>query len=391
MNKHVYIERNLEKDIETYMKIFPVVAILGPRQCGKSTLIKHFVLNSVKNAIYLDLQNNEDLNKLQDPRLFFKANIEKTLCIDEIQLVPDLFTTLRSVIDEERRNGKFILLGSASRELIQKSSETLAGRIGYLSLTPFLINELIEINMFTFWNRGGFPESILAENDLYSYIWRENFIKTYIERDLPQLGFQIPPIQLIRFLTICAHEHGQTLNLSKLSSAMGMTHPTMKKYFDLFEQTFVTRSLKPYELNIKKRLIKSPKIYIRDTGILHHLLGIKNTDMLFSNPIFGASWEGLVIEQVLSQINAPAYFYRTSNGEEVDLLIQLNNLLIAIECKASSAPKLSKGFYNVIEDLKPNMVFIASPIESASYQLSEKITVIGLKELITTLLKIASN
>jgi predicted AAA+ superfamily ATPase len=213
-----------------------------------------------ENSIYLDLQNLEDLNKLNDPRLFFKSNAQKIICLDEILLIPDLFSVLRSVVDEDRQNGRFILLGSASRELVQQSSESLAGRIGYLSLTPFQIGELPTIDQQTCWNRGGFPDSVLAENDEFSMIWRDNFIKTYVERDLPQLGFQIPALQLRRFLIMCAHNQGQILNLSKLGSSMGLTHPTIRKYIDIFEQTFIVRSLPPFEINVKKRLVKSPKI-----------------------------------------------------------------------------------------------------------------------------------
>jgi uncharacterized protein len=380
----MYIERELAELVQKYCQIFPVVAILGPRQCGKSTLVKKLFLEKEK-TVYVDLQNAEDLNKLQDPRLFFKVNEHKTICIDEIQVTPELFSVLRSVVDEDRRNGRFILLGSASRDLVQKGSETLAGRIGYLNLNPFHFTELPSINLMDFWNRGGFPDSVLAANDEFSYIWRENFVRTYVERDIPQLGFQIPALQLRRFLTICAHNQGQALNLSKLAGVMDMTHPTMRKYIDLLEQTFMLRTLPPLEMNIKKRLVKSPKIYVRDSGIVHYLLGIKNTEALFGNPVFGASWEGLVIEQILSTITIPAYFYRTSVGEEIDLVLEINGDYVAIECKASSAPQPTKGFYKALEDLKPSKSYIVAPITTDSYQLSENISVIGLKELLEVL------
>ena len=380
----MYIERHIEELLRKYCQIFPVVAILGPRQCGKSTLVKQLFRNK-DNTIYLDLQNSEDLNKLNDPRLFFKTNEQKTICIDEIQLNPDLFNVLRSIVDEDRRNGRFILLGSASRDLVQKGSETLAGRIGYLNLSPFQFSELPSYNLMDFWNRGGFPDSILALNDEFSYIWRENFVRTYVERDIPQLGFQIPALQLRRFLTICAHNQGQTLNLSKLAGVMDMTHPTMRKYIDLLEQTFMLRTLPPLELNIKKRLVKSPKVFVRDSGILHYLLGIKNTEILFGHPVFGSSWEGVVIEQILSAINVPAYFYRTAIGEEIDLVLDINGDYVAIECKASSAPQPTKGFYKGLEDIKPSKSYIVAPITTDSYQLSENISVIGLKELLEVL------
>ena len=377
----MYFYRHLEDSIRKYQQIFPIIAILGPRQCGKSTLIKQ-LFSPEKNSIYLDLQNLEDLNKLNDPRLFFNSNAQKIICLDEIQLIPELFSVLRSVVDENRQNGRFILLGSASRELVQQSSESLAGRIGYLSLTPFQINELPTIDQQTCWNRGGFPDSVLAENDEFSAIWRENFIKTYVERDLPQLGFQIPALQLRRFLIMCAHNQGQMLNLSKLGSSMNLTHPTIRKYIDIFEQTFIVRALPPFGINVKKRLVKSPKIYVRDSGLLHQLLGIKNMDALFSHPVFGSSWEGFVIEQILSAIDVPAYFYRTATGDEMDLVLDIHGKIIAIECKASVAPQVTKGFYKAIEVLKPVKTFIVAPIETTIYALQENIFVGSLKDVI---------
>jgi hypothetical protein len=382
----MYFHRHLEDSIRKYQQIFPIIAILGPRQCGKSTLVKQLFFPE-ENSIYLDLQNLEDLNKLNDPRLFFKSNAQKIICLDEIQLIPELFSVLRSVVDEDRQNGRFILLGSASRELVQQSSESLAGRIGYLSLTPFQIGELPTIDQQTCWNRGGFPDSVLAENDEFSMIWRDNFIKTYVERDLPQLGFQIPALQLRRFLIMCAHNQGQILNLSKLGSSMGLTHPTIRKYIDIFEQTFIVRSLPPFEINVKKRLVKSPKIYLRDSGLLHQLLGIKNMDALFSHPVFGSSWEGFVIEQILSVIDVPAYFYRTATGDEMDLVLDIHGKIIAIECKASAAPQVTKGFYNAIEVLKPVKTFIVAPIETEIYELQDDIFVASLKEAILEIQK----
>lgn len=321
-----------------------------------------------------------------EPRLFFKTNEEKVICLDEIQLVPELFGTLRSVVDENRQNGKFILLGSASRDLIQKSSESLAGRIGFLYLTPFLLNEVPETDLNIFWNRGAYPNSLLAQNDEFSAIWRENYIKTYVERDIPQLGFDIPALKLRRFLTMCAHNHGQTLNLSKLASSMDLTHPTIRKYIDIFEQTFVLRSLPPYELNVKKRMVKSPKIYVRDSGILHQLLLIKNMDALFGHPIFGASWEGLVIEQLLSNLNCPAYFFRTASGDEIDLVLELKNKVIAIECKASTSPQLTKGSFRALEIIKPDITFIVSPISSDMYQIQENLFVGTISSVLEKLL-----
>ncbi len=381
---HDFIQRELLKHLKKYLKIFPAIAILGPRQCGKSTLVKSLDKFFV-GIIYLDMQKESDLNKLLDPELFFESNANKIICLDEIQLVPQLFSVLRSVIDSNRLNGKFILLGSASQELIQQTSESLAGRIGMLHLSPFLINELDFLDKFSlqkFWLRGGFPESFLAENDENSAIWLQNYIRTYIERDIPQLGIRIPALQLRRLLTMCSHNQGQQLNLSKLGESMGLTHPTIKRYIDLLEQTFIVRTIQPFEINIKKRLVKAPKVFVRDSGILHQLLAITDFNALLGNPIFGSSWEGIVLENVI--VNMPSwnyFFYRTASGDEIDLILQKGDQTIAIECKASTAPKVAKGFYRSLEVVKPNKTFIIAPINNA-YNIAENITVIGLENFI---------
>ncbi len=379
-NMNDFIERSLLGQIKKYLKIFPAIAVLGPRQCGKSTLVKSLERN-FDGIIYLDMQKESDLNKFSDPELFFESNKNKIICLDEIQLVPKLFSVLRSVIDTNRVNGKFILLGSASQELIQQTSESLAGRIGMLHLSPFLINELDYLESFTlqkFWFRGGFPNSYLSESDENSIIWLENYIRTYIERDIPQLGFNIPALQLKRLLTMCAHNQGQLLNLSKLGESLGLTHPTIKRYIDLLEQTFIVRTIQPYDVNVKKRLVKSPKVFIRDSGILHHLLSITNFNSLLGNPVFGSSWEGIVIENII--VNMPTwdyYFYRTATGDEIDLILKKGNKVIAIECKASDAPKVTKGFYRSLEVIKPNNIYIIAPTND-TYQIAENVTVIGL-------------
>ena len=377
---HDFIPRDLLNHLRKYLTIFPAVAILGPRQCGKSTLIKS-LSQHFDGILYLDMQKESDLNKLLEPELFFETNSDKIICLDEIQLVPKLFSVLRSVIDSNRINGKFILLGSASQELIQQTSESLAGRIGMLHLSPFLItelNHLEDFNLQKFWFRGGFPNSYLAENDENCTIWLDNYIRTYVERDIPQLGFQIPALQLRRLLTMCAHNQGQQLNLSKLGESLGLTHPTIKRYIDLLEQTFIVRTIPPFEINIKKRLVKSPKVFVRDSGVLHQLLAISNFNSLLGHPIFGSSWEGIVLENII--VNRPSwdyFFYRTATGDEIDLVLKKGNQVIAIECKASDAPKVSKGFYRSLEVIKPNKTYIIAPTND-TYQLQENITVIGL-------------
>jgi uncharacterized protein len=379
-----FVHRDIERAITKYMGIFPAIAILGPRQSGKSTVIKQLA-STFPSFLYLDLQSREDLNKITEPYLFFEANKNATICLDEIQMVPDLFSILRSVIDKDRANGKFILLGSASRDLVQHTSETLAGRIGLLNLTPFTFHELQSTQDFTinqFWLRGGFPDSYLAQTDEHSKIWRENYLRTYVERDIPQLGFQIPAVQLLRFLQMCAHNHGQLLNASKLGSSIGWTHPTVRKYVDILEQTFILRALLPYEANVKKRLVKSPKIYVRDTGLLHRLLQLDDYNALAGHPVFGSSWEGFIIENIISSLSDwQPYFYRTSGGDEVDLMLEKGQSKIIVECKASSAPQLTKGFWNAIEVLRPDQVFVIAPIEG-NYPLHKNVTVCSLSHFL---------
>lgn len=381
---HKLITRTIEAFVNENLSVFPAVAILGPRQCGKSTLVKMLYQNSA-GYLYLDLQNLDDLNKLREPMLFFQANQDVTICLDEIQQVPELFSVLRSEIDRYRRPGRFILLGSASQDLIQKTSESLAGRIGLIELTPFLIeevekNEKYDLN--TFWLRGGYPDSCLASTDQRSVLWRENFLRTYVERDIPQLGFQIPALQLRRLLTMCAHNQGQLFNSSKLGESLGVTYQTIRRYIDLMEQTFLIRSLPPFERNIKKRLVKSPKIYVRDSGLLHRLLHVDDFNSLMGNPVFGASWEGFVIENIVSiQKECKFSFYRSATGDELDLIIEKGSRVIAVECKASSAPQVTKGFWNAIETVKPDKTFIVAPV-STSYHFKNGVEVCGLSDFL---------
>jgi len=381
---HEILKRDIEQSIIQNLRVFPAVALLGPRQCGKSTLAK-MLSKQLSSFLYLDLQNTSDLSKLTDPILFFEANPEGTVCIDEIQLMPELFNILRSIIDENRRNGRFILLGSASRELISQTAESLAGRIGLIELTPFLITEIQasdDFQLSTFWLRGGYPESYLSLSDDDSKLWRENFIRTYIERDIPQLGFQIPALQLRRLLSMLAHNQGQLLNSSKLGESMGLTHPTIRRYVDLLEQTYIIRTLQPFEANVKKRLVKSPKVYIRDSGLLHRLLQIDTFNDLIGNPVFGSSWEGIVIENIISHFQEWNFtFYRTASGEELDLIMVKGTQIIAVECKASTAPSLTKGFWKAIENIRPDKTFIVAPI-STSYPIKANVTVCGLLEFL---------
>jgi len=384
-----YIRRFITADIERKLENLPGVVILGPRQCGKSTLAKA-IISEIGGAVYLDLERPSDVSKLRDPEAFFSLNSDQLICLDEIQRVPELFPVLRSVIDENRRNGQFIILGSASPDLMKQSSETLAGRISYFELTPFVLKEVSEDDhskaLRRLWLRGGFPRSYLARDERESIEWRLDFIRTFLERDIPQLGFRTPAKTLERFWRICAHLHGQLLNSSKLGESMGVSHHTVRSYIDMLEQSFVLRVLRPYESNLKKRLIKSPKIYIRDSGILHALLGIENHNDLLGHPVYGPSWEGWVIENILSLLaNWKASFYRTSSGSEIDLILEKGNKRVAVECKGSTSPNLNRGFWNAVSELKFKEVWVVAPVKEA-YPIEQGVMVAPLHQVIEHLI-----
>lgn len=382
------IERLSRKDITRMMQVFPAVAILGSRQCGKSTLVK-MMMESSPNFLYIDLQNRQQRAQLNDPILFLQHNADKIVCLDEVQLVPDLLSVLRSEIDRERRPGRFLLLGSASRELIQHTSESLAGRIGLMDLTPFLANEVSDYSDYSldrYWYRGGYPDSYLAMDDEASCLWRENYIRTYLERDIPQMGFAIAAPKMMRLLMMLAHEHGSMLNVSKLGSAMDLSAPTIRHYVDVLEATYVARTLQPWYKNIKKRLVKTPKVYLRDSGLLHQILGIESFNHLMGNPIVGFSWEGMVVENVCSSVkNATCSFYRSSDGtEEMDLVVEWPDRRVAIECKSSTDPHMNNGFYKALSTLEITEAYVVCPIEG-SYPLRENVTVCGLREILKML------
>ena len=383
-NMQGYINRNLEQNVLEDLTFFPIVAVIGPRQSGKSTMVKA-IANQLKNFIYLDLERPADLNKLEDAELFFEANKEKNICLDEIQRKPDLFPVMRSFVDRHPGPGKFIVLGSASPDLLRQSSESLAGRIAYLELTPFLISEVYNFprfNLNEFWVRGGYPRSFLAPSTATSFRWRENFITTFIERDIPQLGFPSLSPVLRRFLMLCAHSNGQVANFSKLGEALGVTHHTIKRYLDVLQKAYILRLLPPLHANIKKRLIKSPKIYFRDSGIFTAMLGIKDFNELLGHPLFGSSWETLALENILAALsNWQANFYRTSSGVEIDLILSKGKRRIAVEFKASLAPKVGKGFFNGLSDLEISESWIIAPVSEA-YPLKKNLMVSDLYSFI---------
>ena len=363
-----YLKRSLHTRVGEAMRNFPAVAILGPRQCGKTTLALEIAKES-EPSVYVDLERPSNTRKLTDPETYFRQHQDRLVCLDEIQRRPDLFPLLRGVIDEHRRNGRFLILGSASRELIRQSSETLAGRIAYLELSPFLLSEVAGHAPAgcsaepALWLHGGFPDSYLARDTAASQEWRENFIRTFLERDIPQLGFNIPADTLRRLWRMLAHSHGQQLNSSRLGEAIGVSHTTIRSYLDLLSQTFMIRLLPPQHANLRKRLVKSPKIYIRDSGILHALLEIEDREELWGHPIYGASWEGFVIENICSELGrwSPSFF-KTAAGAEIDLVLTKGQRRIAVECKASSAPEVRKGFWNALKDLEIKEAWVIAPV-----------------------------
>lgn len=360
---HGYIQRMQEAKLHNALSRSPAVAILGPRQSGKSTTAR-MLLRDIP-SVYLDLQDRVDRNKLSEPELFFERYRDQLICLDEIQLLPEFFAVLRSEIDKDRRPGRFLILGSASRDLIKQSTESLAGRIAYIDLTPFVLKEVKEVSAWSdIWLRGGFPESVLAGNDMDSFDWRRDFIRTFMERDIPNLGFNIPIPVIERLWQLLAHYNGQTVNYSKLATAVDVSIPTLKKYLSLLEQTYMVRLLPPAEANIKKRLVKSPKIYLRDSGILHALLDIEEYDFLLSSPMAGPSWEGFVIENIITEHDRwrPS-FIRTSNGAETDLMLERAGKKHLFECKLSKAPKPSRGFYELIDAVQPASAWVVAPVD----------------------------
>lgn len=390
-NMHNYLPRLLEKEVERRLKPMPVVAIIGPRQCGKTTLAKA-IQSHRSDALHLDLERPSDLSRLRDPEAFFKFNAGRMICLDEIQRKPDLFPVIRSIVDEQGEKGMFLILGSASPELLKQSSESLAGRITYLELTPFTVEEICGqakgISRESLWLRGGFPGSLLAKNERDSIQWRDDFIMTFLERDIPSLGFKISSDQLHRFWMMASHASGSVLNLSKLGSSLGVSHNTLRSYVTLMSRTFLLRELPPYSKNIKKRLVKSPKLYVRDSGLFHALLKIETMNDLFGHICYGPSWEGFVVEQITAAFpRMQAFFYRDSNGNEIDLLLESGKSRIAIECKASTAPSVEKGFYNLCTELGVSHAWVAAPVKE-SYPIDKIVSVGPPEEIIRAMRKI---
>ena len=377
----IMIERKIAVELIKTINNFPVTGIIGPRQVGKTTLAKKLRRSIEKETIYIDLENPRDLVRLSDPNLFFEANQDKCVILDEIQLKPELFSILRPMVDMNRVPGRFILLGSASPDLIRKSSQSLAGRIAYLELSGFNLTEISPGHQAELWLKGGFPDAFLApDNEVWTQ-WLDNFIKTYIERDLPVLGLDIGRGILRDLWMMIAHVHGNVVNYSNIGRALELGSATIKKYLDFLENAFLIRQLHPFHTNIKKRIVKSPKLFIRDTGILHHLHNIDSGFALEGHPMKGNSFEGFAIEQIL-QLAGKFYhpfFYRTHHGAECDLVLTKSSKPhFAVEIKYSSAPQLTKGNLISFDDIGAKHNFVITP-DTEDYLLGKNIRVCSLQ------------
>jgi len=373
-----YKHRIKESTITKHLRAFPCVALLGARQVGKSTLARK-ILSGIKESIYLDMEDPRDYAKLRDPLAFLEANSSQLICIDEVQRYPEIFQVFRVYLDQNSRPGQLLLLGSASKDLIRQSSETLAGRISYIEINPFVANEVKNLNRL--WVQGGYPMSYQQEPEI-SFDWRINYIRTFLERDIPALGIRIPAETLRRFWSMLAHMNGSVLNASKLASSMGVSVPTIKNYIDILEGTFVIRQLRPFHTNTKKRLVKSPKIYIRDTGLIHCLLGIESYNDLLGHPALGNSYEAFVIASLLENFpRFEASFYRSSSGAEIDLVLEKGSTKIAIEIKSSAAPTLTQGYFEALKVIQPKRAFVLAPVD-APFPLKNDVWVHSLEDLL---------
>lgn len=370
----------LKKDLQTV----PVVVVYGPRQVGKTTLVKQIAAEDSRNFLYLDLELPSDRIKLADAELFLRQFQDITVILDEVQFVPDLFPVLRSLIDENRRNGRFILLGSASPALLQRSGQSLAGRVRYRELFPFTLAEIKNAELNKLWFRGGFPGAFLTANDTEAMQWYADFMLSYSTRDLAQLGLPMRAMQIERLLQMLAHMHGQLINYSSIAKSLGVSQPTVTKAIFYLEEAMLIRTLKPWHNNLNKRLVKSPKVYIRDTGMLHYLLAVNNYNQLMGHPQAGNSWEGFVIQQILSiipnQINP--YFYRTAAGAEVGLILSSGNRIeYAVEIKLTNSPQLTRGNTEAISVINPQHRVIVIPT-GEKFQFRDDWTVCGISEFI---------
>jgi len=389
------IKRQAQSEITHLLEEFPAVGVLGPRQVGKTTLAEEIAAVVNPEPIYLDLERPSEAAKLSEPEDYFELHKGKLIILDEIQRVPELFQILRGVIDRRRREGhrtgQFLILGSASLDLLKQSSESLAGRIAYKELSGFTVAEIDKksTDFDRLWLRGGFPDSFLAKTDEASLRWRLNFINTYLERDVPQLGPRIPAVMLRVLWIMLAHGQGGQLNIAQLANNLDVAAPTAKRYVELLEDLLLIRTLRPWSGNVGKRLVKAPKVYIRDSGLTHALLNLTTLDDVLGHPVVGASWEGFVIENLLSSlpVGVTPWFYRTSAGAEIDLVIEKNSReRYAIEIKRSQAPSVSKGFHLGCEDIRATKRYIVYPGKER-FPVTKEITAIPILDMMNELRK----
>ncbi|MDM7925993.1 MAG: ATP-binding protein [bacterium] len=379
------IDRFILPSLSLALSEAPAVCLLGPRQSGKTTIA--LGLAGSRESLYLDLESEQDRSRLAEPELYLERHLDKLVVLDEIHRSPGLFPVLRGLIDRARRSGKsdglYLLLGSASTDLLKQSGESLAGRIRYLDLSPFFVLEPTGKPVDALWLRGGFPESLLAESDSRSMRWRSDFIRTYLERDIPQFGLRLSAETLRRFWTMLAHRQGAPLNTSELARSLGADGRTVGRYLDLLVDLFLVRRLAPWHSNAGKRLKKSPRIYWRDSGLLHNLLSIPDMESLLAHPVLGASWEGFVIENLLNAApnGTAGYYYRTTGGAEIDLLLALpGGKTWAVEIKRSLTPRPERGFYQACVDLNPDRRWVVYPGKDR-YPLAPDIEAVSLNHL----------
>ncbi len=367
---------NLLRHVPSALRRSHIVSLIAQRQCGKTTLARHLMdISSVK---YFDLEDPASIARLNEPMTALH-NLKGLVVIDEIQRRPELFPVLRVLADRAPLPARFLILGSASPDLMRQSSESLAGRVETITMSGFSLTEVGKPAYARHWLRGGFPPSFLARNETDSLSWRKNFIQTFLERDLPQWGFGIPASALLRFWTMLAHYHGQTWNAADPARSLGLSEPTVRRYLDILTGVFMMRQLQPWHANLKKRQVKSPKIYFRDTGLLHQLIGIRSEKELLNHPKSGASWEGYVIEEVIKAIEPDEiYYWATHNGAEIDLVIIKNGRMLGVECKRMDAPGLSPSIRTALEDLKLEQIAIVYP-GTKRYSLSNTVKVIPLE------------
>lgn len=378
------IDRQLATTLRERLAFFPGVVLLGPRQVGKTTLARA-IAAQVPDALFLDLERPGDLAQIAQPDLFFAHHRGRLVVLDEVQHAPELFTALRPEIDADRRAGRFLMLGSASGSLLRQTAESLAGRVSYLELTPLLASEVAGdlLQLQSLWLRGGFPVSHSAPSDALSFAWRQDFIQTFLQRDLPQLGVGIPAATLHRFWRMLAHVHGQLFNASQIGASLGgLAHTTVARYLDILTGTLMVHRLEPEFANVGKRLVKSPKVYIRDSGLLHALLNVASINDLQGHPVAGASWEGFVLEQIRGHApsNTQLGFYRTAAGAELDVVLTTGSRRVGFEFKFSSAPKPTKGFWQALQDLEIERAYVVAPVERR-YPLAENVEVIPVGEV----------